>query len=249
MFIYNYFLEIKNRILLLVLAVLSVVLVSYVYKEILLFKIMYNNVFSLTLNSESYYFIFTDATEIISGYVTIVLFFSNQILVLYSVYHILFFISPGLYKSEYKNLSFLVKAGTAIFFISNIMFHNILFPLSWNFFLSFQHFSMLSSLTLHFEARLHEFLSFYTSFYFIFILYFQIFILFFWFFDNVKNDLQTIKSFRKIFYCFFVIISTVTTPPDVFSQLLLSLCFVFSYEIFIFYILINNLVRQPIKTD
>ena len=63
----KYFIEIRNRLLLLLLTWLSTILISYLYKEILLFSIVQPNiVFNFSNGSTFFYFIFTNVTEIFS---------------------------------------------------------------------------------------------------------------------------------------------------------------------------------------
>lgn len=247
--IYKYYLEIKNRLLLLALSWVSAILVSYCFKEVLLFSITKHNTYSSYYAEEMFYFIFTDVTEVFSVYITLIFFLGNQILVAYALYHLLMFIALGLYKSEYNYLTFVFKTSMFFFFLSVVVFNKILFPFSWDFFLSFQNFAVLKFLTLHFEAKLSEYLTFYVMFYHICIFYFQTFMLLILFFDYVKNELNVIKSFRKIFYYSFVIFSTLITPPDVFSQFVLSFSIICSYEILMFCIIVKTLIRQPIKTN
>jgi sec-independent protein translocase protein TatC len=241
--VYKYYLEIKNRLLLLTLSWISAILVSYCFKEVLLFIVTKHNIFSSHYTEETFYFIFTDVTEVFSVYITLIFFLGNQILIFHILYHLLVFIALGLYKSEYNYLTFVFKISVCFFFLSVIVFNKVLFPFSWDFFLSFQNFKVLTSLTLHFEAKLSEYLLFYIMFYHICIFYFQTFMLLILFFDYVKNELSIIKSFRKVFYYSFVIFSTLITPPDVFSQFILSTSIIISYEILMFCIIVKNLIR------
>lgn len=229
----SYYVEVKNRLLLLGLTWVSVILVSYFFKEVLLFSVTKQN--KNFLSYEVFYFIFTDVTEIFYAYIILILFFGTQIFFWYSCYHTLIFISLGLYKYEYEYLVFIFKTSVFIYIFSIIVFNKILFPFSWDFFLSFQTFEMLKALTLHFEAKLSESLNFYITFYYICISYFQIFVLLILVFDYFKTELKIIKHFRKILYYFFVIFSTLITPPDVLSQLILSVSIILSYEILVYY--------------
>lgn len=228
---------------------ISAILVSYCFKEVLLFTVVKHNMYVSNSTLDMFYFIFTDVTEVFSVYITLIFFLSNQIIILFTLYHLLMFVALGLYKSEYNSVMFVSKTSMFFFFFSVIVFNKILFPFSWDFFLNFQNFAVLKSLTLHFEAKLSEYLTFYMMFYHICIFYFQTFVILILFFDYVKNELNVIRRLRKVFYYSFVIFSTLITPPDVFSQFLLSVSIVFSYEILIFCIIVKNLIRQPIKTD
>jgi sec-independent protein translocase protein TatC len=240
--IYSYYLEIKNRLFLLILTWVSVILVSYIFKEVLLFLITKQNISFSFYSKEMVYFIFTDVTEIFYGYLMLMFFFGTQIFFLYFVYHLLTFISLGLYRDEYKYLVFIFKTSVLIYFFSIIVFNKVLFPFSWNFFLSFQNFDILKSIMLHFEAKLSEYLTFYITFYYICILYFQIFVFLILVFDYLKNEIIIIKRFRKFLYYFFVIFSTLVTPPDVSSQLILSISIIFSYEILVYYSIMKKLI-------
>ena len=250
MSIYKYYLEIKNRFVLVMLSWISAILVSYCFKEFLLFTVVkYNMHHSPTSTQDMFYFIFTDVTEVFSVYIALIFFLSNQVLILSILYHLLMFIALGLYKSEYNYVKFVFKTSMFFFFLSVLVFNKIIFPFSWDFFLNFQNFVVLKSLTLHFEAKLSEYLNFYMIFYNICIFYFQTFVILILFFDYVKSELNVIKRLRKTFYYFFVIFSTLITPPDVFSQFFLSTSIVLSYEILMFCIIVKNLIRQPIETD
>ena len=214
--------------MLLLLSWLSTILVSYAFKEILLFMITLQKI------NSKFYFIFTNVTEVFSAYTDLIIFTGNQVLILYLCYHIIIFVTLGLYKSEYKNLIFVSKVFFFLFFFSIIVFNKILFFSSWNFFLSFQNFLNLKSLILHFEAKLNEYLDFYFKLYYICILYFQTFLLSVLFISYTQNKLKIIKQFRRFFYYIFIILSTLLTPPDIFAQITLSSSIIFSYEIFMF---------------
>mgnify|MGYP003449326516 FL=1 len=117
---YVYYLEIKNRIILLFITWLFTIFVCYLYKEVILFFILNSThvfVFTSTIENQnlSHYFIFTDVTEIFYVYLNLILFISNQIFFFSFFYHFLMFLSPGLYKFEHNNLYFLIRISFFIF--------------------------------------------------------------------------------------------------------------------------------------
>ena len=74
---YKYYLEIKNRIILLFVTWLFTLFMCYLYKEVLLFFILNSTHFfqSTFENQREYnYFIFTDVTEVFYVYIDLVLF-------------------------------------------------------------------------------------------------------------------------------------------------------------------------------
>ena len=242
MFIKNYFLELKNRLFLSIIVWLTIVLDCYTFKEILLLVITKQTINLEFCFQELFYFIFTDVSEIFYVYMTLIFFVANQVLFLYFCYSVLVFISSGLYRSEYSYLVFAFTVSVFLFALSVFLYHKFFFPLIWNFFLTFQRLELLKSTTFYFESKISEYSLFYISFYYICIFYFQILVILFVVFDFLKTKgVSLIKAFRKFFYYFFVIFSTLITPPDVFSQLFLSLCLIFNYEILVFYFILKTL--------
>jgi len=237
--IYKYYLEIKNRLILTMITWVSIILVSYYFKEFLLFVFTKSNLYSS-------YFIFTDVTEVFSVYLVIIFFISNQIRGLYCLYHVFIFISLGLYSSEYKYLIFVYKTSMFFFLLSCSVFNKFIFPLSWDFFSGFQNFTLLQSPNLHFEAKLSEYLTFYIVFYYVCIFYFQIFTGLVVFFNHIKKEITLLKNLRKVFYYFFIIFSTLITPPDVFSQLFISFSIIINYEILVLYIITKNYIEKNV---
>jgi sec-independent protein translocase protein TatC len=233
----KYLLEIKNRVLLLAVSYLSVIFISYCYKEILLFTILKPN--NLFHKSNFFYFIFTDVTEIFYVYFKLILFLSVQIILLMIFYHFFLFIGPALYKNEFKNFKFVLVSMIFVNLISFMVSYFIIIPFSWDFFLSFQNLLINKSFTIHFEAKLIEYFNFYISLYYICGLYFQCFVLFFIFLNSINNNLKNMRKFRKIFYFGFVTFSALICP-ELFSQILISFLFILMYEIFLFIYILNN---------
>lgn len=227
----KYFIEIKNRFLLLCLTFVSCLIITYLYKEILIFlMIQSKDKFDPTIFT---YFIFTDVTEIFNIYIKLVFFMSVQIILLYLCYHTFIFFVPALYKKEYAFLNLFIKLCYFTWLISSWISIKILIPLTWNFFLSFQELiTKTTLLDIYFEAKLIEYFQFYIYLYFLSILYFQIGIILLIIFNYSNITLYHIKKFRKIYYFSFIITSTLLTP-DILSQCILGCIMIISYELFI----------------
>lgn len=227
----KYYLEIKNRFLLLILTWLSTVLLGYFYKEVLLFICIKPCICD---NSFIIYFIFTDIKEVFSVYFKLIFFLGNQVLMLYFLFHFLSFLSLGLYKYEYRSLKLIFYTSIFFWFFSLFIFYKVVFPTSLNFFLSFQMLTSFKFLNFHFEAKLNEYFNLYIMFYYTCIFYCQIFVFLFIFFDYIYLNLKLIKRFRKVFYFSFIFFSTLVTPPDIVSQIIFSVFLIFIYEVLIF---------------
>lgn len=244
---YRYYTEIKARIFLLLVSSFLIFLVGYVFKEVLLSILVYSSTINSTLASELSYFIFTDVVEVFNVYVCLIFFVAKQVLFFFFFYHMLLFISPGLTRTEYRLIILLFFTSTFLFFLSVIVFKKFLFPFSWRFFLSFKDFAVFKSLTLHFEAKLMDYIMFFFNLYFSCILYFQFFLFPLFFFSYFGKELNVYKSFRKFLFYACIIFSTIVTPPDVTSQIALSLTLIVGCEILVYGSLIKKCINKKVS--
>lgn len=235
---YRYYIELKSRAFLLLCTSFSIFLVSYMFKEVLLSIVV--NSYTINSISELSYFIFTDVVEIFNVYVYLLFFIVKQVTFFYFFYHLLIFIAPGLTKLEYSLIAKLFLISTFLFLLSVLLFKKLLFPFSWSFFLSFKDFVIFKSLTLHFEAKLLEYVTFFFNMYFSCVFYFQFFLLPIFFITYFGKQLSVYKLFRKFLYYACILFSTIVTPPDVFSQVALSMTLIVGCEILVFCSLLKN---------
>lgn len=243
---YEYYLEIKNRIILLILTWLFTLFACYLYKEVILFFILNSTqFFQLTFESptESNYFIFTDVTEIFYVYIDLILFISNQVILFHFFYHFLMFLSPSLYKFEYNNLYFFMRISFLILIVSITALNVFLIPLSWDFFLNYQN-NAFNLIPLFFEAKISEYLIYYINLYWLCLLNGQFSLFMLLYVNSFSANVTEIKKSRKFFYFLFFVISTLVTPPDVISQLCFSFILIFIYEIIIFFKFTNFLLSN-----
>ncbi len=236
---FKYYLEFKNRFLLIFFCWFFTLIICYFYKEVLLF---------ILINFVSYgtfikpYFIFTNVTEVFSVYLKIIFFVSNQIIFINFCYHTLLFFLTGFYEFECKYMKFLFKVLLVSWCVSIFFLNTFFVDYSWKFFLSYNNQQIgLPKVLLFFESKLDEYCSFYINSYYLCIISFQFFIFLVLIINNVNKDLAKIKTFRKSFYFLFLVFSTFVTPPDVFSQLLISFLLFFIYEFLIFIKIYNEI--------
>jgi Sec-independent protein secretion pathway component TatC len=231
---YKYYLEIKNRILLLFVTWISLLAVCYYFKEPLLFILINSNKYYNELNNLSY-FIFTNVGEIFYVYWQLIFFIANQITVCMLFYHSLMFFALGLYNSEYTRLQSTFKLFITVWLLSILLLKEFVVPFSWSFFLSFQSTnSKLQPTSFFFEARIIEYLNYFTNLYYICLINCQMLALLTLIINYASEQKETIQSLRKLFYFVFIIFSTLTTPPDVASQIIMSFSLIIMYELLIF---------------
>ena len=238
----KYINELKHRLSLLFLCWISVFLTGYCYKEVLLIEFLKLTCFETkdSLNN----FIFTNVTELFSTYINMSFFISNQIVGIYLVYNILIFLTPGLYRWEYRMLKQGFQLIVIFWLVSFVFVGWYLAPLMWKFFLSFQDNLVEQHIDLNFDAKIFEYLSFITALFYSYDIQSFLFVCLFITFGYLKNMKFLMKVFRKFFYLLFLLLSTFLTPPDITSQLITFIFLILFFELIIslrfFFINIRN---------
>jgi len=228
----RYFLEIYNRFIILFLTWSLNFFVLFYYKE----QIVY--ILGQHQEATFPYFISTSLTEIFFVYLKVSSFLAFYFAYPIIVIQLALFIIPGLYKYEYlivRNfflLSILLYIGTTFFT------YKIFLPYCWKFFSSFQLKAEESLVSLHLEARIADYLSFFFETYFLLNAILHIFLIFL--FLLYKITLNYILKYRKLFYLLFFIFATLMTPPDMISQIIVGIFFLVFFEIFLFSLFLSD---------
>ena len=198
-------------------------------------QIIYIIVNYLLYNMNSHRLIFTKITEVFYTYLKISLTFSLLICFPFIILQIWLFIIPGLYKTEKLFFNFFLIIILFLYIISILFSYKIIIPKILNFFLLFEKGNLY--FPLHFEARLKEYLNTIIFIYIYMLFCFQIptfvIILLYLKIINLKNLINK----RKYIYIFFLLLSSLIVPPEIFNQLFLSLFFCIFYEVVILLIL------------
>jgi len=233
--------EIQNRCCLIVLGWFSTFIASYLYKEIIVFKLIKPCV--SIFKNDSFYFIFTDITEIFSTYMSLCSFLTSQLIMFLVIYHFLLFLAPGFYNSENIFIKTLFLINCLGWFFLTIIVHKIILPLVCRFFFKFQNLQSSQVLSFYFEAKTYEYLNFYINFYAIYFWNFEFLMFLIIILINLIRNLQLLKLFRKTFYFIFGLVATILTPPDVLSQLIVCSTIIILYEIIIFNIILRRISK------
>jgi sec-independent protein translocase protein TatC len=233
----KYLYEIKNRLLLIGISWTSNVIISYNYKDTLLYLSIKPSLFLYKTNT--FYFIYTDLSEPFYTYIQLVFLISNQILLFYFIYQIFMFITPGLYIFEYNILNNTYIKTIIIYFSSTLFLYNFILPWSWKFFLKFQTDQKIS---FFFEAKLNEYFTFIYTLNSI-VLVFTIIILSL-FLIETKTKIFYFKHYKKIIYLTHFLIAAIITPPDIFSQICIGTIFILLFEIIIFLTIFNDKIKN-----
>lgn len=239
----KYLLELKNRTLLILLTWILSVFISYIYKEVLLYILikpclLYHNL------ETNFYFIYTNLMEVFNIYLKLILFASNQLTLIMIVIHFRTFIQPGLYYYENKIIKDIAKYIFIILTSFILLIYFKIIPYSWNFFTNV---NTTTIFNLYFEAKLIEYLDFFISIYYVAIINSLIFIIFILYLKIHHSYIEKIKQNKKLFYFFIFLISTVITPPDINSLIILSIILISFLEIITLIIVISRYTYKEIN--
>jgi len=240
MAIKKYINEIKYRLFFISISWLLNICLSYYYIETIIFITIKPGLVLYT--NDNLYFVYTHLNEIFNSYLSLIFMCANNITLLIIMYHLFMFFKPSMYIKEYNEVKKLFILFNVLWVSNIITLYYIILPFSWKFFLSYQSTSILEkSTSFFFEAKIQEYI------YFIYELYYICFI-FNVFFYFIIFFIQKFSFNKKYIYLIIFIFSTVITPPDVISQLMLSCVLIVIIEIYLYYNIFLNNLRKPIKT-
>ena len=236
----KYFVEIKNRIIIIFVSYFCLFLTIYYYSYFLLILTVFLNK-EIINNNVLNYFIFTSISDLFFTYLKLTNNFSIFLVYFNVFYHFICFLKPGLYKKEFFYLKFYFKLNLIFNFLFFIFFNNILLSFISNFFFNV-HYDKNNFIKLFFEANICEYFMFYKKTYISFFINFQFMALFLLFLSYL--NISILKKSRKIIYFTILIFSTVVTPPDVFNLFLGYFILIILFEINLFFMVTKKKLNQ-----
>ncbi len=141
------------------------------------------------------------------------------------------FIAPGLYKNEKKAfLPFLVLTPV-LFFAGGALVYYMIFPLAWQFFLSFETIGGDGALAIELEAKVNEYLSLVMKLIFAFGLSFELPLVLTLMARVGMTTAEGLAEKRKYAIVGAFVAAAVLTPPDPISQISLAIPIILLYEV------------------
>lgn len=221
----HYFKEFKNRSFLLITTWISCIIVTFHYKDNLIYVMIEPYI---KYQNSNFYFIYTEISEPFHTNLYLIIFVSNQITCFMLLYHLLGFVKPGLYKKEYERIkNFSILAFSFFFFFVKVSYK---FVIPGSFFVFFE-FQKQQKVNFFFEAKMNEYtklilfsykLSMYLTIILLSLTYVQLL---------SENAPRLLQHYRKYIIVLIIVLSSIMTPPDVLSQLTISSVMIVLFEI------------------
>lgn len=186
--------------------------------------------------------IFTGLTEAFISYLRLAMFagFLASFPVIAS--QIYLFLAPGLYKHERRALVPYLVAAPALFFIGAAFVYCLVLPAAWKFFLGFEAPVGQGALPIQLEAKVADYLSLVMHLIIAFGISFQLPVVLVLLVRSGLVPLDALRNGRRYAIVLIVTVAAFITPPDVFSQIALSVPLYLLYELSIF--LCRNLKKD-----
>ncbi len=141
------------------------------------------------------------------------------------------FMAPGLYKKERRTLLPYLVAAPCMFIVGAAFAYYGIFPAAWRFFIGFESTGMQGGLPIQLEARVADYLSIVMHLILAFGLAFQLPVVLVLMVRSGFVSLERLKSGRRYAIVAIVTVAAFITPPDIFSQIALSVPLYLLYEL------------------
>lgn len=157
------------------------------------------------------------------------------------------FLAPGLYKKERRALVPYLVAAPSLFLAGAAFVYYLIFPAAWRFFLGFESTGVAGGLPIQLEAKVSDYLGLVMHLMMAFGLSFQLPVVLVLLVRSGMVELDTLKKGRRYAIVLIVTVAAFITPPDIFSQIALSVPLYLLYEISI--LLCRNVNKETEEVE
>jgi sec-independent protein translocase protein TatC len=224
----SHFMELKSRLIYVVLFFFVTFIVSYIYIEHIYGFLLAP--LSQQWVSQDKHMIYTNLSEIFFSYLHLSCYVAWFLTLPFLLCQVYIFIAPGLYSNEKRSILPFLVISPILFLLGAIFVYYIIFPLAWKFFLSFESQS-LYGLPMHLEAKVSEYLNLTITMIIAFGLAFQMPVLLVLLAKMGVIDSKSLAKQRRFAVVFIFILAAILTPPDAISQVGLAVPMLILYEL------------------
>lgn len=226
----EHLIELRNRLLKSLVAIVILFFVFFFIKEHIYGFLVRPLADILAEQGESRRMIFTALHEAFFTYIKVSFWTALFVAFPFVAAQFWRFVAPGLYANEKKALLPYLILSPILFFFGGALVYYFIFPLAWQFFISFETPGSAGMLPVQLEPKVNEYLSLVMRLIFAFGLSFQLPIVLTLLARAGLTTSAGLASKRKYAIVFSFIGAAIITPPDVISQIGLAIPIILLYE-------------------
>lgn len=222
--------ELKRRLIFAVLAFAVTTTLSYFFAQEI-YQFLVRPLTDLFGHQQGRRLIYTNLTEAFFTYLKLACFGGLILSFPILAWQIYAFIAPGLYKRERGVILPYLVVSPLLFLAGAALAYYFVFPLAWEFFLSFETLGGGDTMPIRLEAKVSDYLSLVIHFILGFGFAFQLPVLLTLL---VRADLiktATLSTKRRLAVVLIFVAAGILTPPDILSQISLALPLILLYEL------------------
>ena len=193
-------------------------------------------------NPEHRRMIYTGLTEAFASYLKLAVFAGFFLSFPVIASQLYLFLAPGLYKNERRALIPYLVAAPTLFIGGAAFAYYFIFPAAWKFFLGFESPGGVGGLPIQLETKVSDYLGIVMHLMIAFGLSFQLPVILVLMVKAGVLTLEQLRRGRRYAVVTIVVVAAFITPPDIFSQIALSVPLYLLYEISI--LLCSNMKKK-----
>ncbi len=226
----DHIVELRRRLITCLLAFVAATCVCYLFAADI-YAFLVRPLAEALPNPEHRRLIYTGLTEAFLSYIKLAAFAGFLLSFPVIAAQLYYFLAPGLYKKERRNFAPYLVAAPILFITGAAFAYYGIFPAAWRFFIGFETAALHGGLPIQLETRVGDYLGLVMHLIIAFGVSFQLPVILMLLVRSGMMQLETLRNGRRYAIVLIVIVAAFITPPDVFSQIALSVPLYLLYEI------------------